>query len=127
MCEVGTNTSELDYYLLPRLDLPDQEIRVSNKNSADLECFRFDDLNFFYGSVQPDGDGDVGIEPDRVEPDAPALVAVGRRLAASQDQADDQLIVEGQQIGLGVAGDVAALGSAEAWSMMKPNRRPHSA
>ncbi len=45
----AANTSELDYYLLPRLDLPDQEIRVSNKNSADFECFRFDDLNFFYG------------------------------------------------------------------------------
>ena len=30
-------------------DQPDQEIRVSNKNSADFECFRFDDLNFFYG------------------------------------------------------------------------------
>jgi len=43
------NTNELDYYLLPRLDLPEQEIRVSNKNSADFECFRFDDLNFFYG------------------------------------------------------------------------------
>jgi DNA invertase Pin-like site-specific DNA recombinase len=43
------NTQELDYYLLPRLDLPAQEIRVSNKNSADFECFRFDDLNFFYG------------------------------------------------------------------------------
>ena len=45
----AANTQELDYYLLPRLDLPDQEIRVSNKNSADFECFRFDDLNFFYG------------------------------------------------------------------------------
>ena len=45
----AANTAELDYYLLPRLDLPDQEIRVSNKNSADFECFRFDDLNFFYG------------------------------------------------------------------------------
>ena len=33
----------------PRLDLPEQEIRISNKNSADFECFRFDDLNFFYG------------------------------------------------------------------------------
>ena len=43
------NTQELDYYLLPRLDLPEQEIRVSNKNSADFECFRFDDLKFFYG------------------------------------------------------------------------------
>ena len=28
---------------------PEQEIRVSNKNSADFECFRFDDLTFFYG------------------------------------------------------------------------------
>jgi len=45
----AANTAELDYYLLPRLDLPEQEIRVSNKNSADFECFRFDDLNFFYG------------------------------------------------------------------------------
>ena len=45
----AANTQELDYYLLPRLDLPEQEIRVSNKNSADFECFRFDDLNFFYG------------------------------------------------------------------------------
>ena len=45
----AANAQELDYYLLPRLDLPDQEIRVSNKNSADFECFRFDDLKFFYG------------------------------------------------------------------------------
>ena len=42
------NTNELDYYLLPRLDLPEQEIRVCNRNSANFECFRFDDLNFFY-------------------------------------------------------------------------------
>ncbi len=45
----ASNSTELDYYLLPRLDLPEHEIRVSNKNSADFECFRFDDLNFFYG------------------------------------------------------------------------------
>ncbi len=45
----AANTSELDYYLLPRLDLPEQEIRVSNRNSANFECFRFDNLNFFYG------------------------------------------------------------------------------
>lgn len=43
------NANELDYYLLPRLDLPEQEIRVCNRNSANFECFRFDDLNFFYG------------------------------------------------------------------------------
>jgi DNA invertase Pin-like site-specific DNA recombinase len=45
----AANTAELDYYQLPRLDLPDQEIRVSNRNSANFECFRFDNLNFFYG------------------------------------------------------------------------------
>ena len=45
----AANTAELDYYLLPRLDLPEQEIRVSNRNSANFECFRFDNLNFFYG------------------------------------------------------------------------------
>ena len=43
------NSYELDYYLLPKLDLPNHEIRVSNKNCADFECFRFDDLSFFYG------------------------------------------------------------------------------
>lgn len=48
----AANTSELDYYLLPRLDLPEQEIRVSNRNSASFECFRFDNLNFFYGMAK---------------------------------------------------------------------------
>lgn len=46
------NTRELDYYLIPRLDLPLQEIRIHNRNSSDFECFRFDDLNFFYGMSQ---------------------------------------------------------------------------
>ena len=45
----AANSAELDYYLLPRLDLPEQEIRVSKHNSANFECFRFDNLNFFYG------------------------------------------------------------------------------
>jgi hypothetical protein len=45
----GNNEIELDYYLLPRLDLPTHEIRVSSKNSLQFECFRFDDLGFFYG------------------------------------------------------------------------------
>lgn len=43
------NAAELDYYLLPRLDLPSQELQVTARNSAEIECFRFDDLNFFYG------------------------------------------------------------------------------
>jgi DNA invertase Pin-like site-specific DNA recombinase len=43
------NQSELDYYLLPKLDLPSRELKVTDRNVADFECFRFDDLNFFYG------------------------------------------------------------------------------
>lgn len=35
----AANAQEPDHYLLPRLDMPDQEIRVSNKNSADFQCF----------------------------------------------------------------------------------------
>jgi hypothetical protein len=44
-----SNLIELDYYLLPRLDLPNHEIRLSDKNSVYFECFRFDTLGFFYG------------------------------------------------------------------------------
>lgn len=43
------NESELDYYLLPQLDLPSRELQVTARNSAEIECFRFDDLNFLYG------------------------------------------------------------------------------
>lgn len=43
------NESELDYYLLPQLDLPSRELHVTARNSAEIECFRFDDLNFLYG------------------------------------------------------------------------------
>ena len=43
------NASELDYYLLPQLDLPSRELQVTARNSAEIECFRFDDLNFLYG------------------------------------------------------------------------------
>jgi len=45
----SSNSAELDYYLLPRLDLPNHEIRLSDKNSFYFECFRFDSLCFFYG------------------------------------------------------------------------------
>ena len=43
------NEAELDYYLLPQLDLPNRELQVTARNSAEIECFRFDDLNFLYG------------------------------------------------------------------------------
>ena len=43
------NQAELDYYLLPQLDLPKQALQVTDRNKASFECFRFDDLKFFYG------------------------------------------------------------------------------
>jgi hypothetical protein len=46
------NRSELDYYLLPWLDLPRQEIRLCNRTALTLEAFRFDDLGFFHGMAE---------------------------------------------------------------------------
>ena len=46
------NEGELDYYLLPWLDLPRQEIRLCNRTSIAFEAFRFDDLGFFYGMAE---------------------------------------------------------------------------
>ena len=57
--------------------------------------------------IQPNRDREVGVEAFGVKPDAPALLAVGQGLAAGQHQADDQLVVEGQQIGLTVSAHAA--------------------
>lgn len=46
------NREELDYYLLPWLDLPRQEIRLCNRTSIAFEAFRFEDLGFFYGMAE---------------------------------------------------------------------------
>ena len=47
-----SNEAELDYFLLPGLDLPRREINMSNRNSAHFEAFRFDDLSFFYAMFE---------------------------------------------------------------------------
>jgi hypothetical protein len=46
------NEGEFDYYLLPWLDLPRQEIRLCNRTALTFEAFRFDDLGFFYGMTE---------------------------------------------------------------------------
>ena len=46
------NREELDYYLLPWLDLLRQEIRLCNPTSIAFEAFRFEDLGFFYGMAE---------------------------------------------------------------------------
>ena len=58
--------------------------------------------------VKPHRHGDVRVEAFGVKPDAPAVLAVGQGLAARQHQADDQLVVEGEQIGFAVAAYIAA-------------------
>jgi len=46
------NREELDYYVLPWLELPRQEIRLCNRSNAAFEAFRFEDLSFFYGMAE---------------------------------------------------------------------------
>jgi DNA invertase Pin-like site-specific DNA recombinase len=46
------NEGELDYYLLPWIDLPRQEIRLCNRTAIAFEAFRFEDLGFFYGMAE---------------------------------------------------------------------------
>lgn len=46
------NCQELDYYLLPWLDLPRQQLRLCNRTSIAYEAFRFEDLGFFFGMVK---------------------------------------------------------------------------
>jgi len=43
------NQTELDYFVLPQLDSPGGELQLSERNQAEFDCFRFDDLSFFYG------------------------------------------------------------------------------
>ena len=46
------NQSELDYFVLPKLDLPLGGFQLSDSNRTSFDCFRFDDLSFFYGMSQ---------------------------------------------------------------------------
>ena len=43
------DTVERDYYLLPRFNFGNAPLHLSEQRSAEIECFRFDTLEFFYG------------------------------------------------------------------------------
>ncbi|MCX7143817.1 MAG: recombinase family protein, partial [Proteobacteria bacterium] len=45
----ASNTAERDYYLLPRFNFGNAPLHLSEKHAAELECFRFETLEFFYG------------------------------------------------------------------------------
>jgi DNA invertase Pin-like site-specific DNA recombinase len=47
-----TNQAELDYFLLPKLDLPEQSLNIFSHRENSLDCFRFDSLDFFYGMAE---------------------------------------------------------------------------
>jgi DNA invertase Pin-like site-specific DNA recombinase len=46
------NREILDYYLLPQVDLRPARLRMGQDNGVDLDCFRFDDLSFFFGMAE---------------------------------------------------------------------------
>ena len=46
------NLAEQDYYLLPKLDLPAARIKIYDNVESDLDSFRFNNLDFFYGMAQ---------------------------------------------------------------------------
>jgi DNA invertase Pin-like site-specific DNA recombinase len=46
------NVEPLDYYLLPRLDLTFERLKLAEDNPIRLEAYRFDDLDFFIGMAR---------------------------------------------------------------------------
>lgn len=47
-----TNDAPLDYYLLPRLDFGLPRISLADRNAIEIESYRFDTLDYFYGMAQ---------------------------------------------------------------------------
>ncbi|RYH63513.1 MAG: recombinase family protein [Alcaligenaceae bacterium] len=43
------NKRALDYYLLPRLDFATTRLSLADQNAIEIESFRFDSLDYFYG------------------------------------------------------------------------------
>ncbi|MEF3062289.1 recombinase family protein [Ralstonia solanacearum] len=46
------NQAPLDYYLLPRLDFGLPRISLADHNGFELECYRFDNLDYLYGMAK---------------------------------------------------------------------------
>jgi DNA invertase Pin-like site-specific DNA recombinase len=46
------NDAPLDYYLLPRLDFGLPRISLADRNAIEVESYRFDNLDYFYGMAQ---------------------------------------------------------------------------
>jgi hypothetical protein len=46
------NQGALDYYLLPRLDFRQPRINLADHNGIELESYRFENLEYFYGMAE---------------------------------------------------------------------------
>jgi hypothetical protein len=47
-----TNQVPLDYYLLPRLDIGGRVFNLADRNSIEIESYRFDNLDYLYGMAE---------------------------------------------------------------------------
>ena len=47
-----TNQAELDYYVMPALDLAGPALSIFSRRESSLDCFRFDSLDFLYGMAE---------------------------------------------------------------------------
>ena len=48
----SSNQDALDYYLLPKLDFGGERISLAENNAIELESYRFDTLDYFWGMAQ---------------------------------------------------------------------------
>jgi hypothetical protein len=46
------NKNPLDYYLLPKIDIDMEKLRLAEENGAYLDTYRFDNLDFFFGMAE---------------------------------------------------------------------------
>ena len=46
------NKEALDYFLLPRIDLLFDQLILKEENPCNLETYRFDTLDFFFGMAR---------------------------------------------------------------------------
>ena len=47
-----TNRSPMDYYLLPYIDMNLDKLQLAEENRLNLDAYRFDDLDFFFGMAE---------------------------------------------------------------------------
>jgi DNA invertase Pin-like site-specific DNA recombinase len=48
----ASNASPLDYYLLPTLDARGERLRVAHQNFLDIDAFRYENLDYFFGMAE---------------------------------------------------------------------------